>query len=357
MTGAKVEWGQEGLTPASDRVPPVFDGERMRVYALTDATTAGVATLRGTIAGRDVSFAITIDPASAVEGDTIATLAARERIRTLEEEGEYLESRGSLQRRARGTSKAAAEIAALGVKYQLASRETSFVAVEHRDTPLEGRAELRRVPVALTSGWGGLRETGTHYLCAPQMSMHMPSAPSALPAVFGGTRGQVWSDQSQDMPRASDAYLESDDMPDDTACFSVDEPAHGPRVRRALPPRSFDQRVTLSRAQPTRPLDVLVSLQRADGSWDLTAELAGFLSLTLRRLEKALRGATGDPDSIRRALATSLAIAWLERHAAADRGEWGLLAGKAESFVSASGTEPASGQGWHAWLDTARRLV
>ena len=112
-----------------------------------------------------------------------------------------------------------------------------------------------------------------------------------------------------------------------------------------------------SRPQALRPLDLLVSLQRADGSWDLTAELARFLSLTLRRIEKELRHATGDRDTARRALATALAVAWLERHAAADRGEWNLLAGKAESFVSASGTEPAAGQGWHAWIDAARRLV
>ena len=336
MTGVKVEWGQKGLTPASDLMPPVFGGERVRMYALGGAIVAGTATLRGTIAGRDVAFEIAIDPASAVEGDTIATLAARERIRRLEEEGEYLESRGSLQRRSRATGKAAADIAALGVQYQLASRETSFVAVEHRDTPLEGRAELRRVPVALTSGWGGLRETGTHYLCAPQMAFdRLPASLASLGA----------------------AYLEADDMSGETAAFSVEAPAHGPQYQRAAPPRSFDQRVTRPRAQAMRPLDVLVSLQRADGSWDLTAEFARFLSLTLRRIEKELHHATGDRDMARRALATALAIAWLERHAAADRGEWDLLAGKAESFVSASGAEPAVGQGSHAWIEVARAVV
>ena len=274
---------------------------------------------RGTIAGREVAFEIAVDPAAAVEGDTIATLAARERIRTLEEEGEYLESRGSLQRRSRATRKAAADIAALGVQYQLASRETSFVAIEHRDTPLDGRAELRRVPVALTSGWGGLRETGTHYLCAPLMAL--------------------------------------DRLPVSLASLGAPASDHGPQYQRTAPPRSFDQRVTQPRAQALRPLDVLVSLQRADGSWDLTAEFARFLSLTLRRLEKELRHATGDRDMARRALATALAIAWLEQHAAAGRGEWDLLAGKAESFVSASGTEPAAGQGWNAWIEAARRLV
>jgi Ca-activated chloride channel family protein len=319
MTGVTVEWAQKGLTPASDRVPPVFDGERVRVYALAGAIAAGTATLRGTVAGREAAFEIAIDPAAAVEGDIIATLAARERIRRLEEEGEYLESRGSLQRRSRAAGKAAAEIAALGVRYQLASRETSFVAVEHRDTPLDGRAGLRRVPVALTSGWGGLRETGTHSLCAPLMAF--------------------------------------DSLPATRACMDASASALGLQYQRTAPPQSFDQRVTRPRAQALRPLDVLVALQRADGSWDLTAEFARFFSLTLRRLEKELRHATGDGDTARRALATALAVAWLEQHAAANRGEWELLGGKAESFVSASGTGPAAGQGWHAWLDVARRLV
>jgi hypothetical protein len=119
----------------------------------------------------------------------------------------------------------------------------------------------------------------------------------------------------------------------------------------------MDQRVTPSRAQALRPLDALVSLQRADGSWDLTGEFATAVSIKLRRLEKELRHAAGDPDSIRRALATSIALVWLEQHAAPQRGEWELLAAKATGWLSASGTEPAAGQGWNAWLDLARRLA
>ena len=361
MTDVKVEWSQAGLKTASGRVPPVFDGERLTVYALAGEIGAGTATLRGTIAGREAAFDIAIDPASAADGNTIATLAARERIRALEEEGEYLESRGSLQRRARANNKAAAEIAALGVKYQLASRETSFVAVEHRDTPIEGRAELRRVPVALTSGWGGLRETGTHYLCAPVMAMDRLSAAPAPSRVPGSMRGLAWSDPGQDMPQAGDAYFEAADMASDTdgdtvAC-SMDAPSPGPRYRSPAPLRSMDQRVEPSRAQAVRPLDALVSLQRADGSWDLTVEFATAVSIKLRRLEKELRNGTGDPDTIRRALATATALVWLERHASANCGEWELLAAKATAWLSASGTEPVGGQGWHAWFELARRLA
>jgi hypothetical protein len=110
-------------------------------------------------------------------------------------------------------------------------------------------------------------------------------------------------------------------------------------------------------AQVLRPLDALVALQRADGSWELDGEFAKAVSLTLRQLEKEVRTAAGEPDTVRRALATAIALEWLEKHAAAQRGEWELLALKATKWLSSSGTEPAAGQGWNVWLDVARRLV
>ena len=344
MTDVRVEWGQAGLTPASDRVPPVFDGERVRVYALGDVIAAGTATLHAAVNGRAVAFEVPIDPSAAVEGGTIATLAARERIRALEEDGEYLESRGSLQRRGRASGKAAAEIAALGVKYQLASRETSFVAVEHRDAPLEGRAELRRVPVALTSGWGGLRDERVSYLCAPQMAT-LHSAPAAF---LGGprVRGTVVDLTFDAFPAMAER--------DDVQCLSGSSAA-GARPR--APFRDAAERRARAAAPSLRPLDALVALQRADGSWDLDDAFARAVSIALGELEKALRDAAGEADATRRALATAIAVEWLEKQAAAERGEWDLLARKAMAWLSTSRTEPAAGQGWNGWLDLARRLV
>jgi Ca-activated chloride channel family protein len=340
MTDVRVEWGQPGLTPAADRVPPVFDGERVRVYAMADNASrlgAGTATLRGTVSGRAVAFEIPIDPARAVEGDTIATLAARTRIRTLEEAGEYLENRGSLQRRGRASAKAAAEIAALGVTYQLASRETSFVAIEHRDTPIEGQAELRRVPVALTSGWGGLRESPPSFLCA--------SAPA--PASTGGgpmdpaAYSLAWRD-SFAMPADARAEDSGPMSKPENLGFSVSSHVLHPRAPRQA---------------RVRPLDAVVALQRADGSWELDEAFAKAVSLRMSALEKALRKAAGGREDARRALATAVALAWFEKHAAAWRVEWELLAKKALAWLATSGTEPAPGQGWNAWLDLAQRLV
>ena len=86
-------------------------------------------------------------------------------------------------------------------------------------------------------------------------------------------------------------------------------------------------------AQVLRPLDALVALQRADGSWELDGEFAKAVSLKLRQLEKELRTATGDPETVRRALATAIALEWLEKHAAAQRGEWELLAAEGDEVA------------------------
>jgi hypothetical protein len=69
-----------------------------------------------------------------------------------------LRSRGCVETRQKGrkASSASKEIVELSLRYGLISRETSFVAVERRETPVQGDIQLRRVPIALTSGWGGI---------------------------------------------------------------------------------------------------------------------------------------------------------------------------------------------------------
>jgi len=338
LTDVKVDWGQRGATPASDQVPPVFDGERLLVYALADEPKAGTATLAGMLAGRAVTFEVPVDPGRAVPGDTIATLAARARIRTLEEQGDYLESRGSLQRRGRTNGKAASEIAALGVKYQLCSRETSFVAIEHRETPVEGRAELRRVPVALTSGWGGVRTVDLAAASlAPSASprfafRHAHSAPAACPP--GVHMGSLFDTGSWDMAALESA---SDDSAADRFAEAPSGPnEQGPLYRVAQMPRE-------EAAEPAvalRALDRLVALQSADGSWDLTPEFAEIIGRSLDELEAELRGAPGGRVVARRVAATSLALEWLEREATADRAEWEMLAEKARRWLADHGASP-----------------
>jgi Ca-activated chloride channel homolog len=341
LTDVRVDWGQE-VTPSNPEVPPVFDGERLIVYALADAPVAGTVRLTGALAGRAVSFDVAVNPSNALAGTTIATLAARARIRTLEEQGGYLESRGSRQKRARAAADPSAEIAALGVKYQLCSRETSFVAVEHREVPATERAELRRVPVALTSGWGGVGRFGMR-----------STAPVGAPMAAAGADA-MW------LCRVQHAVYQ--EQPDEEMCsladtsrdrferqFAALEQETGASPRQLRVPRGDRE------ARPAvRGHDRLVALQAADGSWDLTPEFAGLLDLDPDGLAAALALAVGDPALARRGLATALAVAWLEKHCGRDRAEWEMLAAKAVRWLDGCTAAPA---GLRRWPDVAAQLL
>jgi len=89
----------------------------------------------------------------------------------------------------------------------------------------------------------------------------------------------------------------------------------------------------------------LVTLQHADGSWDLTSELAAILGRTLEELDSAL-GANSTRAEERRAWATALALAWLAEHGGAMRDQWRLLANKARTWLNFVAPKPEGGRTW-----------
>ena len=337
---ARVRW-PGSVTEAPAHPPAVFDGERLIAYALADAITAGTAVLSGTLAGRRVTFNVPIDSAHALDGTLVATLAARARIRDLEEEQPYLEARASRQGRARSNRKAPDEIVALAVKYQLVSRETSFVAIEHRETQTAERAELRRVPIALTRGWGRVESVDA----APSAGMMACLAP---PPMASGVRYAA-------RMRSSDvAFMRSGSSSDDADARDAED------IRFYANEPAFAAAATLSATSApssVRPHDRLVGLQRADGSWELDAAFAKAIGKRLATLEKALRGANGDEATVRRALATAIAIAWLERHAADAQDEWRMLATKAVTWLRSCVVVPGGSSDSADWIPLAQSLL
>lgn len=118
------------------------------------------------------------------------------------------------------------------------------------------------------------------------------------------------------------------------------------RADRLNPPREWEVpyglslgvRLEMARSIPApvqRPLDRLAALQRADGSWELTQALASALGVRFGQLEAVAAAKNWKTADARRAWATSLALAWLEAHTAADRDEWALLADKARDWLRA----------------------
>ncbi len=325
----KIEWAGAAVTSMPTRVPPVFAGGRLLVYGFPKTNDRPVAVrLSAQGPSGPLAFDVPLAGARVARGKSVATLAARSRICELEEGSEWLVERGSRQKDRKGNS-VSKEIIELSVRYGLISRQTSFVAVERRETPVTGDVQLRRVPIALTNGWGGIqRRMGRSITLGAIYALPSPKAAS-------GTH--------------------------DTGVFALDELAARPagRLERAIesPKAGWARRLFSRRQQPEVPptgLHALVALQRADGYWELSADLAAILGRALSELENSLDSASGNRIDIHRAWATALAIAWLQLHAHDVEDQWKLLSRKARHWLD---DVPAVAPGGISWMDSAGRFL
>lgn len=332
LTNVRVDWGGLDVTQTPSVVPPLFAGGRLVLYgplreqpgtdaatdaptdAATDAATNAATIVRLVADGLDgqLSFDVPIDASRAETGNAVAILAARTRIRELEESAEWETRRGSRQRE-RTEASVTREIVELAVRHGLMSRETSYVAIERRETPVEGEVRLRRVPIALAAGWGGLGSV--------RGSIAVNAQP--LPAASAWSSWAIFSKCSVEMPSIS-----FDQTPE--SAFAE---------LSSMDYLSEDSRSAAPASNPD-PLYTLIALQRADGSWDLTDELVAVLDDDWTRLEGVLRELGRAGADARAELATRLALDWLQREASDREDEWRMLADKARAWLA--GVAPPS---------------
>jgi Ca-activated chloride channel homolog len=322
LTGVRVEWDGLDAVQAPNAVPPVFSGGRLVVYAFVRNPVPATVRLEGVTPAGRIAFRVDVDPAHAVTGTTIATLAARSRIRELEEDPASL---GGSRQHERKDSAVRQQIVRLAVRYGLVSRETSFVAVEKRETPVLDRIQLRRVPIALTAGWGGLHHRVFRIADADLARGAARASVHPVPNAMFGSAGPAHPASPGPMRSAADG----------TIGWALSRL----RGRREPPPPP-------SPAPKPAPMVALVTLQRADGSWSLTRELADAIGHDLAALEAHVRDDVGTRDEIETAWATALALTWLRDNAADFEDEWRLLAAKARQWLARSSARPTGARTW-----------
>jgi Ca-activated chloride channel family protein len=333
LTNVRLDWGGLDVTQAPSVVPPVFGDGRLLVYGFvkTPRENRKQTTIRllADSSSAPVAFDVRLDPAQPASQThrTVATLAARARIRELEEHPEWIGTRGSRQTNRKATTHVK-QIIELSLRYGLMSRETSYVAVERRDTPVLGDVQLRRIPVALTRGWGDVARE----VYGSSLSM----ADTGVIALGGGIRRAVGA-----MPRPERAArpgvfsrLFGQGGPDDIAFSTLGS-----------------EEATAEVHAPRDPLQRLIALQHADGSWGLTPAFAAAIGRPLAGLDEALNRLASSTTTTRQAWATALAMAWLERNAEGAAAEWRLLALKARRWLD--GLDAAFHDA-RLWLDAAR---
>ena len=330
LTDVRLEWAGVRATPVRDVFPPVFANEPVRAYAWLDELTAGRVTLHANSPTGPLVWSLDVDPQAVTSGRLVGTLAARARIRELEEGGQWTQSRGSRQRE-RQDERVVSAIVQLAMRYGLASRETSWVVVEKREVATSEPAVLRRVPIAIARGWGGAHDGAAGSLSMGRLDQDMTGAFSLDTPHMRAP-----------MPRASRLSVSS----------ALSDLVEGwlPSRRRSVsnPP------VSQQSGGSERGFDRVVALQRADGSWELDEALliaCGLAPEQMSALEAFVPAAT--PLEDKRAMATAIALTFLRRRALADQPEWDLLARKAERYLDRVAVAPNGGG---TWLEAASTL-
>ena len=337
LTDVRVDWRGLSATQAPSVVPPVFAGSRLVLYAFLGGLRPATVRLTAKTASGELAFDVPVDPGMAHRGRAVAILAARARIRELEEAPEWVLARGSKQ--LRKENMVSKEIIRLSTTYGLMSRETSFVAIERRETPVVGDVKLRRIPIALTDGWGAMDRLRRAALIA---------GGDDASALVTGTVALA------DLGRSNGIEFR---VPERARALRPEAPSTS-RVSGLL--RQALDRLTPRRADPV-PLELvrqseldrlcmhaLIALQRADGSWDLTAKLAVALGHELATIEAAVPAFDPrDNGTARVAWATALAVCWLQQYANAFETEWRAVADKSLLRLKAF-PAPADGSTWLA---------
>jgi Ca-activated chloride channel family protein len=334
VSDVAIDWGGADVQTLAE-IPPVMDGDVMRVYGRCAGRLPESVSLTCTAAGRPKRWKLSVPAAMANDQNTLATLWARRTIQSLEE----VNGPAVVRHHAGQPSREQAMLIQLSKTFGLLSSLTSFVCVEHRSRADRnaGAPELRRVPLQLAEGWGGV-ETDMLLMrasapMAPRGAMPAMAAPASAPPPPKPGEPRKKSRLANLRKRFSrkSSYA---DVVDDGSLGSGPDPLGEASV-------SFDDSMEYEAApaagggaSPVSDLAGLLNLQQFDGSFGGhgVIELKSLLGVADGPALDALirrnlpQGYSGDVETIVRTVAVLL---MLHVRFGGDQGIWSRAAGKA----------------------------
>jgi hypothetical protein len=292
--------------PIARYTKPVFDGQKLVAYDFLDSSVpqpdAGkvvVKMIATTSAGEKIEYKSSVDASKdVVSGSAIHRLAAMSIIRDLET-AENLEEATTGKPNTKKD-----DIVTRALEYSLASKHTSFVAVEERDEPVLDAME--KVDVSKQLGEENMDVIENKRVGAPPTIEAAPD--DAEPASSSAARKDKKSEEE-----APKREMKKKSM----AAPSVS-------MRRSSAPMVNQVESIVYR---------VVLLAHADGSFELGDSLYSALSLTRESIDAAT------PDPLKKKLqdvwATLLVLAFMELKCPLDKEEWGLLYKKSTKWIVA----------------------
>ena len=299
-----VDFGHATAELAAD-IPPVFDGEVMSVFVRLSGKVPELITLKGNSAQGPVHWTVNIPTDECADNGAIASMWAREKIGTLEDQ--LLDAPRFLKKIR--VKPLVTQLVALSKEFNLLTSRTAFIAIEHRSIAerTQGLPAQRRMPIAMPRGWGNLD------IPLPPMRRHLASR--------SVRREFVLSSMTQD--------------------YSFESPVQSP----SSPRRSLKQvisgifnseQASVTDAQQQQLLELL-SRQNADGSFNGNdaAELLDSCGLNGMATCTKLEAYASQANAAERSqLVQTLAVLVLLQHSyAALKDQWQRAEKKARRYV------------------------
>ncbi|KAM3425662.1 hypothetical protein BST61_g7606 [Cercospora zeina] len=356
------------LLQTPSKIPPLFPFNRSTVYLLLDEKSAHKdvksITLRATSTTGPLELEIPIS--ATTHGISIHQMAARKAIQELEQGRGWLHSAKigdadhtlvKKQRASRFDEIVEREAVRLGEKFQVASKWTSFVAVQAETSEEEGQ---NQVPERQPSK-PGARGHMSQQLQQPMMMKRSAARKSSLGqnstrgfSFGGGGRALFGTSSAASAPpppapasASSAAYafgaLGDSDLPDGFGAEEEKEesdedlgsalmgvyPASSSAIEDELIENTKTKKKQ-ARARSGSALHDLIDLQSFSGSWQFSDELLQVLDIEDLR-EKVLQafGGCDDQDVI----ATSLVVAYFEFVLKEKKDVWEMVVGKARGWL------------------------
>lgn len=332
-TDLQIDWGVPGAEPAPRQIPAVFAGESLLVAARFPAgqkpAEGAMVTVRGKTKTGELVWKAEIRRSKLPTDEVAALWWARQAILELEEtRGER--QNGSQQKRG-GQDAWQKTLVDLSCEYGILCGSTSFVAIEERAAgqKSQGPAELRRVPVQVTTGWHGrpgILNAGAGVVCA---SMAAPDYRFFSQVACTCCESIDAVSMAQPRKKARKAW---------------------PALRETLSDALSSRTSAGERQENSISIHILM-LQQAEGWFLLNEALAGIAGHSLPELRgwaRELSVAAGDdPEKL---LATILAMYLLRTRASGEEDLWRAGVRKAETLLAGRRFSGPGGDDAFAWL-------
>lgn len=312
------------------RIPPLYAYSRTTVYLLLDPSTyhrtPQAVILRATCPQGPLELEIEVEDIG--KGETVHQLAAKKAVFEIEKNGGWLvgatdkgdDTLIKNKYEGRWDELVEREAVHLGIKYQIAGKWCSFVALEG-DIEHEAVVFGSPQPVPLQSAPGGLPRSGIR-MAAMAMPIMPPQAQRkmAMPSASSGSQFH-----SSTPPAPSSRILRSRSaLGSAMLTKSLRNSVVSSTKEKLKSSRGGFNRESTESPNAINPADKMyeiISLQKSDGSWEWDKRLVDIVGIKL------------DAERRNAIVATALAIAFLQVRMAQEAESWELIVEKARRWL------------------------